>query len=155
MLLSPISAAFEALGRAVVFLDGDLQIVEASPSGRGIFAMPDLGGQPLLDLLEGENLADAIRRGDASPATCDLVRSPGRFVVVRSGKLSDGLFSPSIRYILEFDLSATAGRADDAGEAQRIRRALEAHRWRRTAAARALGISRATLWRRMRAHGML
>jgi transcriptional regulator of acetoin/glycerol metabolism len=35
-----------------------------------------------------------------------------------------------------------------------IRRALEAHRWRRVDAARALGISRATLWRRMREAGL-
>jgi transcriptional regulator of acetoin/glycerol metabolism len=35
-----------------------------------------------------------------------------------------------------------------------IRRALEAHRWRRAEAAHALGISRATLWRRMREAGL-
>ena len=35
-----------------------------------------------------------------------------------------------------------------------LRRALEAHRWRRVDAARALGISRATLWRRMREAGL-
>lgn len=35
-------------------------------------------------------------------------------------------------------------------EADRLRIALESHRWRREETARALGISRATLWRRMR-----
>jgi transcriptional regulator of acetoin/glycerol metabolism len=35
-------------------------------------------------------------------------------------------------------------------EAERLRAALEAHHWRRDRAARALGISRSTLWRRLR-----
>ncbi len=35
-----------------------------------------------------------------------------------------------------------------------LKQALEAHRWRRVEAARALGISRATLWRRMREAGL-
>jgi DNA-binding NtrC family response regulator len=38
-------------------------------------------------------------------------------------------------------------------EADDLRRALEAHRWRRSDAARALGISRTTLWRKMRELG--
>jgi DNA-binding NtrC family response regulator len=40
------------------------------------------------------------------------------------------------------------------GEVTRLREALEAHRWRRAETARALGISRATLWRRMREAGL-
>lgn len=40
-------------------------------------------------------------------------------------------------------------------EAERLRGALEAHRWRREETARALGMSRATLWRRMRDYGLL
>jgi transcriptional regulator with PAS, ATPase and Fis domain len=39
-------------------------------------------------------------------------------------------------------------------DADRLRQALEAHRWRRGDTARALGISRATLWRRMREVGL-
>ena len=39
-------------------------------------------------------------------------------------------------------------------EAALLERTLEAHRWRRIDAARALGISRATLWRRMREAGV-
>jgi DNA-binding NtrC family response regulator len=40
------------------------------------------------------------------------------------------------------------------GDVQVLKQALEAHRWRRVEAARALGISRATLWRRMREAGL-
>ncbi|MGE0043145.1 MAG: sigma-54 interaction domain-containing protein [Vicinamibacterales bacterium] len=39
-------------------------------------------------------------------------------------------------------------------DASRLRRVLEAHRWNRSSAARALGISRVTLWRRLREHGL-
>lgn len=38
----------------------------------------------------------------------------------------------------------------DSEEALRLRSVLEAHRWRRDAAAKALGLSRSTLWRRMK-----
>ena len=40
-------------------------------------------------------------------------------------------------------------------EAQRLRAALETHRWRREETARSLGMSRATLWRRMREFNLL
>ncbi len=40
-------------------------------------------------------------------------------------------------------------------EARRVVEALDAHNWNRTAAARALGIARTTLWRRMRDYGLL
>jgi transcriptional regulator of acetoin/glycerol metabolism len=40
-------------------------------------------------------------------------------------------------------------------EVEELREALEAHRWRRDEAARALGISRTTLWRRMREAGLM
>ena len=40
-------------------------------------------------------------------------------------------------------------------DSQHLRSALETHRWRREETARALGISRATLWRRMRSFGLL
>ena len=44
--------------------------------------------------------------------------------------------------------------AEPLDERGRIQAALEAHRWRRAATAEALGISRATLWRKMREFGL-
>jgi len=41
-----------------------------------------------------------------------------------------------------------------ASEVARIRRALEASRYRRSEAARRLGMSRTTLWRKMREYGL-
>jgi transcriptional regulator with GAF, ATPase, and Fis domain len=40
-------------------------------------------------------------------------------------------------------------------DAANLRQVLETHRWRREAAARALGLSRTTLWRRMREAGLI
>ena len=43
-----------------------------------------------------------------------------------------------------------AGGPNDSAEAHHLRAALEAHHWRRDETARALGLSRTTLWRKMR-----
>jgi len=40
-------------------------------------------------------------------------------------------------------------------EIERLRQTMEEHRWNRGAAAKALGISRTTLWRRLREAGLI
>jgi DNA-binding NtrC family response regulator len=44
--------------------------------------------------------------------------------------------------------------AESHDEATALKAALEHHRWNRADTAKALGVSRSTLWRRMRAHGL-
>jgi len=50
--------------------------------------------------------------------------------------------------------SASHASDSDADEIERIKAALEAHRWNRGAAAQVLGMSRTTLWRKLRALGL-
>jgi transcriptional regulator of acetoin/glycerol metabolism len=49
-------------------------------------------------------------------------------------------------------LEVVAGGTDD--DRMLLQHALEAHRWNRLETARALGVSRSTLWRRMRTAGL-
>ncbi len=53
----------------------------------------------------------------------------------------------------EGSLAGSVAAATRRAEAEELRRALEAHHWRRHDAAKALGISRTTLWRKMRELG--
>ncbi len=52
-------------------------------------------------------------------------------------------------------LGVTEPAAPPDAERGRLLEALEAHRWRRAETAAALGVSRTTLWRKMREHGLL
>jgi transcriptional regulator with GAF, ATPase, and Fis domain len=67
-----------------------------------------------------------VAEPDAAPPAADAAREPG--------------------------LESSAPPGDD--ERARLRSVLDQHRWNREAAARALGISRTTLWRRMREAGL-
>lgn len=152
-----ISAAFEALGEAVALVDDDLRLVDVSPSLRGIFGTPDVAGRLITDFVFAADLSEALRSGRPRVTRCELMTSnPPRVILVKSGRIADGAGASRMNYVVAIDIdSASHDSAGTAAEAQEILRALEANRWRRTAAARSLGISRATLWRRMREYGML
>lgn len=159
MLRTPfnaVSAAFESLGLAVVLLDRDFRIVDASPASRGLLGSPDLAGHSIREFVEMNGLSERLANGNRASGTCHLQSNGSRpSLNVNAAPLPDGGFEEPARYVMAIELRDTATRQVAVEEAERIRRALEDHRWRRTAAARALGISRATLWRRMREHNLL
>ncbi len=61
---------------------------------------------------------------------------------------------PSVRAIMEAEIDPGAGQLQSP-EAQRLARLLQAHSWNRAETAAALGISRSTLWRRMKEFGLI
>ena len=118
---------------------------------RGLLSTPEPEGRLITDFIESKDLLDCLRAGRRCEAEARTVQ--GRLLSACGGIFSDGSFGPAARYLVCFELEdQTAGNSSE--EAQRIIRALETNRWRRSAAARALGISRATLWRRMRELGI-
>ncbi|HOK07162.1 MAG TPA: sigma 54-interacting transcriptional regulator [Syntrophales bacterium] len=62
------------------------------------------------------------------------------------------LMNPPDRYGV---VDAPEPAADEAGERNSLRAALQAHGWNRAETARALRVNRTTLWRRMKKHGLL
>ncbi|HUP46847.1 MAG TPA: helix-turn-helix domain-containing protein [Thermoanaerobaculia bacterium] len=145
-----VCAAFESLGKVVVLLDEEMRIVQASPALRGLLSTPDPEGRYVSEFIDAPEFLDCLRSG----RRCDgsVSRIDGRFLTACGGVLIDGSFAPAARYLVSFELDDGAATVSE--EAQLVIRALEANRWRRSAAAKSLGISRATLWRRMRELGI-
>lgn len=146
-----VAAVFESLGKVVALLDEQFRIVDASPALRGLFSTPEPEGRLLSDFVEAPEVLKSLfegRRCEGEVRTRD-----GRTLLSCGGVLGDRSFSPNARYVIAFDLGEFVAMSPSE-EAERIIRALEANRWRRSAAARFLGMSRATLWRRMREFGI-
>ncbi len=105
-----------------------------------------------------------LTRGDGIAATVD---AGGSGEGTEKERLADAFtwcrLKPSERHVLTAadsgrDTSAVSanasGLASARPEVECLVRALEAHHWNRTATARALGISRSTLWRRLKEYGL-
>ncbi|RMH39205.1 MAG: sigma-54-dependent Fis family transcriptional regulator [Deltaproteobacteria bacterium] len=95
-----------------------------------------------------DDLPETVRHGAAACTAPEAAQAAG-------GDASPAARPPPPARPPARPAAASTGRTTaDAGEAARVRAALDAHRWNRTATARALGISRSTLWRKMRALGL-
>jgi transcriptional regulator of acetoin/glycerol metabolism len=171
--IEAVSGIFQSLGRAPICLDPELRVVHASEgldqlSAPGSAeAVVGLRAERILgtDLLGEEgSLRRALhvashRRDRAFVAVCkgqtihpqDLPEEvrEGRAPVV-PGAVSSGATTqaPSL------EAPAASESASPSDERERLRTALDAHRWNRAETARALGVSRTTLWRRMRELGL-
>ena len=88
----------------------------------------------------------ALARSDVGLCSASI-GAEGEFCQIHSNR-------PSIRAILEADIQPDA-RPLRSPEAQRLVELLQAHGWRRQKTAAALGISRSTLWRRMKEFGLI
>lgn len=150
-LFLAIAATFESIGKVVALLDGEFRILDASPALRGLFSTTELEGRLISDFVDAPEAMKSLfegRRCEGEVSTRD-----GRTLPACGGGLAEGSFFPGARYVIAFDLGESVAMSPSE-EAERIIRALEFNRWRRSATARSLGMSRATLWRRMREFGI-
>ena len=131
------SVLFASLGQVLVCADVDGRIVFAPESWR------ELRGRTVAEVFGPA--VDVAMRGEHRESL-QTVRGP---VTVAPFESEEELGLEGVRFVLAFRAEKVSGEPD------RIRIALEANRWRREDAARALGISRATLWRKMRELGLL
>jgi PAS domain S-box-containing protein len=150
-------------------VDAQRNVVEMSPAMERLtgFAASDiLGGSCLkvhrcAECLQGCGVFDHHMVTDKR---LELFRADGSTVQVRkSGRVffdDDGQITGAVEVVHTLDESPErekrSGQPDPATapEIARIRRALEATRYRRSEAARRLGMSRTTLWRKMREYGL-
>lgn len=125
-----VRAVLDALNEGVVVFDSDGQLVYANQTGRSVIAQ--LG---------------APSRGNEAELRALLVRQGARVAPL---KIGDSMLGEAA-YLREGDTSrgTLAER-----ERQAIHETLEATGWRLSESARRLGISRTTLWRRLRTYGL-
>lgn len=144
-VLDAASALFESIGEVLLCVDGDLRIIHAPDDLR------EVTGAPLSAIL-GVEVDALVRLGHRSDTRAVLHTARGdRGVAVRlAPHVGHKDLLSDVKYVLVLH---PLDEPDN--ERARVIAALEASRWRRDAAARSLGISRATLWRKMREYGLL
>ena len=145
-LSSTLDTVFGSLGRALVCLDPDFRVIQGSPeldrlvggdiAGRWIGQPVEQLGRELLE--PGGALRAALVQGERISLT-----------IAPLFRVSEDIRDPRLAYVV---LLSPASRDDQ--EREELRAALDTHCWRRDETARALGISRTTLWRRMRELGL-
>jgi PAS domain S-box-containing protein len=166
-ILDITSSILEALGKAFIALDEELVIVYASPSISAFIGQPanevvgrtpaDVFGEKLDD--SPDSVVETLRREeivDERPIEL-IVEGQPTPVTISAAPIGDVQNLPAhIRYVLLFAESRRAQEAQTAvqdvalSEANQIRLALQRAHWRREIAAKSLGMSRSTLWRKMR-----
>jgi hypothetical protein len=153
--LSAVNAVFRSIGRVLVCLDEEFRVVHASES------LPHLDpGASIADALGNElfgangSMRSALEAGERREA-CRVFMPNGdglRLLSISAARLERTAVCDSVRYVIVLQPAEDENPADS--EAERIRAALESAHWRRAAAAASLNISRTTLWRKMREHGL-
>jgi hypothetical protein len=167
-ILQALDSVFQSLGRALICLGPDFRVVHSSAEldrmtgeqvlGRPIEEIlgPELFGPegPLRKALaQGERREGwdaSLQLGTGAPLRVSVTVAP----ITR--ELRDSCDLP-VSYIVVLHATDEGDGSDQPAnsERDRVRAALEAHQWRREEAARALGMSRTTLWRKMREHSLL
>ena len=140
-------------------VDANRNVVSMSPAMERMtgFQAEDILGRSCLrvhrceECLKGCGVFDS---GVVKDKKLDLYRADGTVVTVsKSGQVfldDDGEITGAIEIVRPLD----AIHHDEPDEARALRRALRDAKYRRSDAARALGMSRTTLWRKMKQYGL-
>lgn len=163
-------AVFDSFHRALICLDTEFRIVHASASLSELIgeeATGSLTGRPVQELFgdelfgAGGAMRNALQQGELREGIRTTMHIPGggtRLVfcsVAPVSRDSRRAFDPRVAYVIIVRSAEGLGHCSAmTAEAERIRVALEQHQWQREATARSLGMSRTTLWRKMREAGL-
>ena len=173
-----LSTIFDSLGRTLICLDGRFRIVIASDSLRelvGETIAAKMLGRPIAQYLghdlfaEGGSIRRALLDGERREDWRGSLPAEGgpRIVSISVAPLrGHTAFHKTVKYVVVLrpvqQEAYTAGptarpdiEAEPKSEADRIRAVLHSTQWRRDRAAAHLQMSRTTLWRKMRAYGLL